>query len=131
MRTPALWVQCLEMAANIFSYIRAERTSNIDLHFKSTRNMLTYFIAAGHHQYAKGTRISLQLFDDWSHQCPDLMDEVSGKGYHTVRYSSRNWRCTGSDMSIEESAMREAKISGGIGHGALRHEDALDLGFSL
>ena len=34
-------------------------------------------------------------------------------------------------MSIEESAMREAKTSIGIGHGALRHEDALDLGFSL
>ena len=28
-------------------------------------------------------------------------------------------------MSIEESVMREAKTSGGIGHGALRHEDAL------
>ena len=28
-------------------------------------------------------------------------------------------------MSIEESAMREAKISGGLGHGALLHEDAL------
>ena len=27
--------------------------------------------------------------------------------------------------------MREAKTSGGIGHGVLRHEDALDLGFSL
>ena len=67
----------------------------------------------------------------WSHQYPDMIDEVSGKGHHTVRYSSRNWRCTGSDMSVEESAMREAKTSGGIGHGALRHEDALDLGFSL
>ena len=51
--------------------------------------------------------------------------------YHTVRYSWRNLRCTGSDMSIKELAMREAKTSGGIGHGALRHEDALDLGFSL
>ena len=30
-----------------------------------------------------------------------------------------------SDMSIEESVMRQAKTSGGIGHGALRHEDAL------
>ena len=34
-------------------------------------------------------------------------------------------------MSIDDSAMREAKTSGGIGHGALCHEDALDLGFSL
>ena len=128
-----MWVQCLEMAVIIVSYIRAERTSNIVLHFKSTRNMLPYFIAVVHHQYAKRTRMSLQLFDAWSQQCPELMDEVFGKGYHTVRYSSRNWRCTGSDMSIDDSAMREAKTSGGIGHGALSHddEDALDLGFSL
>ena len=93
--------------------------------------MLPYFITAGHHQYTKRTRMSLQLFDACSQQCPDLMDEVFGKGHHTVRYSSRNWRGTGSDMSIEESVMRKGKASGGIGHGALRHEDALDLGFSL
>ena len=116
-----MWVQCLEMVANIFSYIRAQRTSNLDLHFKSTRNMLPYFIAVGHHQYAKCTRMSLS----WSQQCPDLMDEAFGKDHHTVRYSSRNWRGTGSAMSMEQSVMREAKTSGGIGHGALRHEDAL------
>ena len=71
--------------------------------------MLPYFIAVGHHQYAKRTRMSLQLFDAWSQQCPDLMDDVFGKGHHT----------------FEESVMREAKTSGGIGHGALHHEDAL------
>ena len=53
------------------------------------------------------------------------MDEIFGKGHHTVRYLSRNWRGTGSDMNIEESVMREAKTSGVIGHGTLRHEDAL------
>ena len=83
--------------------------------------MLPYFIAVGHHQYAKRARMSLS----WSQQCPDLIDEASGNRHHTVRYSSRNWRGTGSDMSIEQSVMREAKTSGGIGHGALHHEDAL------
>ena len=87
--------------------------------------MLPYFIAVGHHQYAKRTRMSLQLFDAWSQQCPELMDEVFGKDHHTVRFSSINWTGTRSDMSIEESVMREAKTSGGIGHGALSHEDAL------
>ena len=87
--------------------------------------MLPYYIAAGHHHYTKRTRMSLQLFEAWSQQCPDLMDEVFGKGYHTVKYSSRNWRGTGSDMSIEESVTREAKTSGGIGHGALCHKDVL------
>ena len=87
--------------------------------------MLPYFIAVGHHQYDKRTRMSLQLSDTWSQQCPDLMDEFFGKVNHTVRYSSRNWRGTWSDMSIEQSLMREANTSSGIGHGALRHEDAL------
>ena len=87
--------------------------------------MLPYFIAVGHHQYAKRTRMSLQLFDAWSLQCLDLMDEAFGKGHHMARYSSRNRRSTGSDMSIEESVMREAKTSGGIGHGALRHGNAI------
>ena len=81
-----MWVQCLEMAANIFSYIIAETTSNINLHFKLTPNMLPYFITAGHHQYAKFTRMSLQLFDAWSQH---LMDEVFGKGHHMVRYSEK------------------------------------------
>ena len=78
-----MWVQCLEMAANILRCMRSERNSNIDLHFKSTRNMLSYFIAVGHHQYAKRTRMSLQLFGAWNQQCPDLMDEVFGKGHHS------------------------------------------------
>ena len=69
--------------------------------------------------------MSLQLLDAWSQQYPELMDEVFGKDHHTVRISSRNWTGTRSDMSIGESVMREAKTSGGIGHGALRHEDAL------
>ena len=87
--------------------------------------MLPYFIAVGHHQYANRARMSLQLFDTWSPQCPQLMDVVFGKDHHTVGISSRNWTGTRFDMSIEESVMREAKTSGGIGHGALRHEDAL------
>ena len=87
--------------------------------------MLPYFIAVGHYQYAKRTRMSLQLFDACSQQCPELMDEVFGKDHDTVRFSSRNWTGTRPDISIEESVMREAKTSGEIGHGALRHEDAL------
>ena len=76
--------------------------------------MLPYFIAVGHHQYAKRTRMSLELFDAWIQQCPKLMDEVFGKDHHRVRFSLRNSTGTRSDMSIEESVMREAKTSGGI-----------------
>ena len=59
------------------------------------------------------------------------MDEVFGKGHHTVRYSSRNWSGTGSDMSIDESVMREAKTSGGLGMELYAMKILLDHGFSL
>ena len=100
-----------------------EQATSISI-FQSTRNMFPHYIAAGHHEYAKRTRMSLQLFDAWNQQCPDLMDEVFGKGHHTVRCLSKNWSGTGSGMSFEESVMREAKTSGGIGHGVLCYEDA-------
>ena len=118
-------VQYLEMAAKSLATSEPREPATSIFIFQSTLNMLPYYIAAGHHQYAKHTRMSLQLFDVWSQQCPDLMDEVFGKGYHTVRYSSRNWSGTGSDMSMEESVKREAKTSGRIGHGALCYEDTL------
>ena len=63
-RTPALWLQYMDMI-KIFSYIRVQRTSDSILHLTLTRSMLLYFIAAGHHQYAKGARLTLRLYDVW------------------------------------------------------------------
>ena len=86
--------------------------------------MLPYFVSAGHHHYAKDTRIYLQLFDTWKELYPDLVKKFFDEGFHTIRYASRNWSGTWSDMAIEESVMRDAKSSGGLSHGTLRDLDA-------
>ena len=83
-------VQYLEMAAKSLATSEPREPATSISIFKSTRNMLPYYIAAGHHQYAKRTRMSLQLFNAWNQSCSDFMDEVFGKGHRTVRYSSRN-----------------------------------------
>ena len=115
----------------IMFYIRAQRTSDITLHLTSTRSMLLYFIAAGHHQFAKGARLTLWLYDVWRQQYSDLVKKFFEKGLHTVRYLSRNWSGTWTARSIEHIGMREAKTSGGIVHGTLRNEDSLDIWFHL
>ena len=118
-----MWVQCHEMAANIFSYIIEPATSISILNQREICSHTSLLLGITSTPSVQGCLCN--FFDAWSQQCPELMDEVFGKDHHTVRFSSRNWTGTRSDMSIEESVMREAKTSGGIGHGALSHEDAL------
>ena len=62
--TAALWLYYMDMIKIIF-YIRAQRNSDISLHLTPTRSMLLYFIAAGHHHFAKGARLTLWLYDVW------------------------------------------------------------------
>ena len=54
-RMSALWVMYIVMI--VFAFIRVEKTSNFELHLQAARSMLPYFVSAGHHQYAKGTRL--------------------------------------------------------------------------
>ena len=65
----------------VFAFIRAERTSNFELHLQAARSMLPYFVSAGHHQYAKVTRLYLQLFDTWKELYPDLVKKFFDEGF--------------------------------------------------
>ena len=124
-RTASLWVTYIEMVMLLFSFIRAERLGDISLHLQTLRSMLPYFVAGGHHQYAKGIWLSLQLFDTWQEKYPDLVREFFFSAIHTVRYSDLNWCGTWSDMSIEETVNRDAKSSGGLTHGTLRNIETM------
>ena len=108
IRVGQLLYGCNTWIIKIIFYTRAQRT----LHLTSIRNKLLYFIAAGHHQFAKGARLTLWLYDVWRQQYFDLVKKFFVKGLHTVRYSSRNWSGIWSDMSIEHRRMRETKTSG-------------------
>ena len=56
-RTGRLWLMLMQIVAIIRMLIRSERTGNWYLHLKATQDMLPYFAAAGHNNYAKCCRL--------------------------------------------------------------------------
>lgn len=110
-RTGKLWISFMEFISICRLFIRAERTGNWLLHLKATQDMLPYFAANGHNNYAKCCRLYLQ---DAQNLCGCMNDEIIN-GFFTVRRNkSKFWSGTWSDMIIEQCLMRNAKTSGGL-----------------
>ena len=60
-RTPALWVQYLEMTLTVNQFILAEKTGDYKLLFQSTRAMAPIFASTGYHNYVKASRLMIQM----------------------------------------------------------------------
>ena len=60
-RTAKLWIQYVDYISIIKMFIRAERTGNWNMHLNAAQKMLNLFAATGHTNYAKSTRLYLQL----------------------------------------------------------------------
>ena len=65
-RTGRLWLMLMQIVAIIRMFIRSERTGNWYLHIKVTYDMLPYFAAAGHNNYAK---CCILYFQDCQDMC--------------------------------------------------------------
>ena len=63
-RTGRLWLMFMEIAAIVRLFIRGERTGNSYLQIKASQDMLPYFAAVAHNNYAKCCRLYLQDFED-------------------------------------------------------------------
>ena len=61
---PALQVWYYEKIDLIKSFIRSERISDNNDHLSCIIGMLNTFAAAGHHRYAKGARLYVQLMQN-------------------------------------------------------------------
>ena len=83
-RTPFLWVTYHNLVTKIKTFIRAERLHNWDLHLATVTDMLPFFTAAGHGQYAKGGRLYLEMMDRHAHLIKRLMDKFKSHGLHAV-----------------------------------------------
>ena len=60
-RTGKLWLQFTEFVSIVQMFIRSERIGDWDLYLKATQDMLPFFAAAGHNNYAKCVRLYLQV----------------------------------------------------------------------
>ena len=115
-KTARLWLLYLEYISILKIIIRAERTSDWNLHLVGVSKMLNLFAATGHSNYAKCARLYLQMMlrlhidHPWLHQ-----QFVSG--CHAVRRSDRSWAGLSTDLAIEQVMMRAVKSNGGLTHG--------------
>ena len=117
-RTSKLWINYIKMVQIMRNFIRAERTGNWGLHKDSVQDMLPYFHAARHTNYAKSALLYLQEADDIENKMSEEeFHKFSEEGYFTIRRTDKFWSGIWSDMTIEQVLMKSLKSAGGMTHG--------------
>ncbi|KAK3747021.1 hypothetical protein QZH41_001488 [Actinostola sp. cb2023] len=106
----------MHMVDILHRFIKAERTGNWELHLQTVYEMLPYFAASGHNQYAKSAYIYLQFMRELEEKHPDVYRNFQ-EGLHVVRRSDRYWAGLSTDLAIEQVLMRSVKTSGGLTRG--------------
>ena len=113
-RTAKLWIQYTRYIDIVKYFIPAKRTGNWQNHLASTAKMLNLFAATGHSNYAKSARLYLQMMKELPTTFPDLYEQFTHNGYHTVRRSNKFWSGIWTDLAIEQVLMRSLKTRGGL-----------------
>ena len=120
-RTPSLWCLYHYMVDTIKIFICAECMSDFTLHlFCITNRMLHVFTAAGHHNYAKAARLYVQMMKTYEKGSAEeiaIIGSFKENGNHVVRYSSNEWSGVWSDLTTEQTLMKNSKSEGGISGG--------------
>ena len=98
-------------------FIRAERTSNWNLHLISVERMLPLFAATGHIHYAKSARLYLQMMLNLPNDAPWLYEQFAVYGNHAIHRTAQYWKGIWSDLAIEQVLMRSIKSRGGLTRG--------------
>jgi len=116
-RTAKLWLQYIEYVETLKLFIQAERTGNWNLHLIAIEQMLNLFAATGHINYAKSSRLYLQLMRALPTDHPWLYCCFTEQGFHTVRRTDKYWAGLWTDLVIEQVMMRSIKSRGGLTRG--------------
>ena len=110
-------MQYIEYVETVKLFIRAERTGNWNLHLIGVGKMMNLFAATGHINYAKSSRLYLQLMLELPTEHPWLYNYFTEHGFHSLRRSSRYWAGLWTDLVIEQVMMRSIKSRGGLTRG--------------
>ena len=111
--TACLWLQYMDMMDILMRVIKAERTGNWDLHLHTVREMLPYFLAAGHTLYGKSAYVYLNNMLELESQHPDVHTSLKLRK-HVIRRSDRYWAGLSSDLVTQQVLMRSVKTTGGL-----------------
>ncbi len=83
-KTPALWLQYMDMVGILCKFLKAERTGNWSLHLGTLYEMLPYLAAAGHNHYTKSVYLYLQKMSTLEIDHPNVYRKFMS-GFHVVR----------------------------------------------
>ena len=98
-RTAKLSIQYIRYIDIAKYFIAAERTGNWQNHLGSTAKTLNLFAATRHSNYAKSARLYLQMMKEFPTLYPDLYEQFTHNGYHTVRRSNKFWSGIWTDLN--------------------------------
>ena len=91
-------------------YVRAEREGEFGLHLFVCKEMLPYFFAAGHWNYARDGVAYLRMMEKLPHH---LMNQFM-EGHHIVRLQDGLWNGIWTDNAIESTYMKIGKGPSGV-----------------
>ncbi len=110
-KTTKLWVDVLIKPVLLtLKYVRAEREGDWSLHLDTVYQMIPYFFAARHVNYA---RYGLYYLESMK-KMPKTMLGHFMAGEHVMRHIEGSWNGIWSDMFIETTFMRYGHGKGGI-----------------
>ena len=91
-------------------YVRAERDAELSLHRWAMQQMIPYFFAAGHVNYARYGLYYLRSME----RLPENVLKQFLSGEHVMRHNPGVWNWIWSDMFIETTFMRYGKGPGAL-----------------
>lgn len=94
----------------VMMYIQAERNGKFDLHLHACKQMLPFFFAAGHWNYARDGVVYLRMMES----LPSSLVNKFMQGEHIVHLKDGYFNGLWSDMAIEMTYMNVGKGQDGI-----------------
>ena len=111
-QTTKLWVDVLIKPVLLtMMFVRAEREGDWPLHLASYKQMLPYFITAGHVTYA---RYGLCYLREMERLPQEVLSHFTNSE-HVMHHSAGLWNSIWSDMMSETIYMRYGHAPGGVG----------------
>ena len=107
-----LWVDCLIIPVQLCHFfIRAEREGDVELYVYSLKQMLIYFFAAGHWNYA---RYLAWFIMELIHSLPEEGKRLFNQGGHVCRHKEGAWNGMYGVQFGEQKYIQYGKSKGGL-----------------
>ena len=108
------WNSYLEMVELVMNFVRATREGNWDLHLESIKNMLPWFFAYDHINYARYLPVYLAHMLLLQDTHPEAHALLTNGEFGVQRTTSHGFSQLPVDQTIEQTLNRSTKTKGGI-----------------